>query len=315
MAWLRLGMLSRLARSAPRPLLIRPRRAPRRPVTSEASSPPSDYVPRKTLARHFVCCAVPMVGFGLMDNTILIRAGDAIDRYFGVAMNLRGMESAACGQVLSDFCGVCFGGVVESVSRRVILPAAFTASQLALRTTQLTGVAGAALGVVFGCILGMANFMFMDLEEAERLKTMAELGTIFETVMSSAKECLGAQTGSIFLVDEAKQELFTRVALNVDHIIRVPLTEHSIAGWVALKNKVVNLEDAYTDERFNRETDKRTGNRTRTMLSHPVVSIDNPDKVIAVVQLINKPTPFDDNDIKVVKMLSTHTAIFLAKVA
>lgn len=38
----------------------------------------------KQLRLYSVQCAVPMIGFGLMDNTIMIFVGDLIDGYFGM---------------------------------------------------------------------------------------------------------------------------------------------------------------------------------------------------------------------------------------
>jgi len=269
--------------------------------------------PFALLSRHFISCAIPMVGFGMMDNTILIRAGDAIDRHFGADLNLSSIEAAACGQVLSDFCGVVCGGVVESLSRYFILPPVFSASQLTLRITQVVGTAGAATGVVVGCVLGMGNLVFMDLEEAERRKRMAELEHIFTVVIQSAKETIGANMGSIFLVDEDSNELWSRVQTNVDKAIRLPLNATSIAGWVALNNKRLLAPDAYAEPLFNPEVDFRTGVRTSNLVAIPVTSQADPNKVIAVIELLNKEGGFNESDLRTCHMLSIHVSVFLSK--
>jgi hypothetical protein len=282
-------------------------------AATEAATEPAN-VPFNVLLRHFMVCAVPMIGFGFMDNTILIRTGDAIERYFGVAYNLSGLSAAAAGQVFSDFSGVLFGGVVESISRYFIVPPALSAAQSSLRIVQVTGVAGAALGVVTGCLLGMCNLMTMDLEEAERLKRFAELEDIFMVVVQSAREAMGTKMGSIFLVDSETNELWTRVASDVSKPIRIPINEKSVAGWVCLHNQELMIEDAYADPRFNPIVDKETGNRTRNMITFPVRSQSDPDKVIGVVQLINKESgKFSQQDIKTCRMLSIHVSVFLSK--
>jgi hypothetical protein len=51
--------------------------------------------------------------FGLMDNLVMLSCGDLIDQSFGVKFGLATLTAAACGQVVSDVCGVCFGGVVQ----------------------------------------------------------------------------------------------------------------------------------------------------------------------------------------------------------
>jgi hypothetical protein len=255
-----------------------------------------------------------MVGFGFMDNTILIRTGDAIERYFGVTYNLSGLSAAAAGQVFSDFSGVLFGGVVESASRFFILPPELSAAQASLRIVQVVGTAGAALGVVVGCLLGMANLLMMDLEEAERIKRMAELEEIFTVVMKSAKDTIGTSMGSIFLVDEESGQLWTRVQTGLDESIKIPISERSIAGWVCLHNEHQIIANAYEDPRFNQDVDKKTGLKTQNMIAFPVRSLTDPAKVIGVIQLINKVAgPFDDNDVKTCNMLSIHVSVFLSK--
>jgi len=265
------------------------------------------------LRRHFLSCALPMVGFGLMDNTILIRAGEAIDRYFGVDCKMPSIVAAAWGQVVSDFCGVLFGGVVESASRRFLVPAVFTQSQMGLRVVQLTGTLGAAIGVVVGCLLGMVNLLSMDLAEVERLKRFAELQDTFEVVISSAKENVGAKEGSVFLVDDDAQELYSYVATGITETIRVPINEKSISGSAAKHNKAIVVKDAYADPRFNPSVDKKTGRKTVNMLAYPVVSLHDESRVIAVVMLLNKDSGFTDADQSACRMLSKHIAVFMSK--
>ena len=47
--------------------------------------------------------AVPMFGFGVMDNLVMIQAGEAIDASIGVTFGLATMTSAAMGQIVSEF--------------------------------------------------------------------------------------------------------------------------------------------------------------------------------------------------------------------
>ena len=42
--------------------------------------------------------AIPMIGFGFMDNLVMIQAGDAIDQTFGVALGISTMTAAGFGQ-------------------------------------------------------------------------------------------------------------------------------------------------------------------------------------------------------------------------
>ncbi|CAN0093042.1 unnamed protein product, partial [Ectocarpus fasciculatus] len=86
----------------------------------------------------------------------MISAGDFIDNTLGVKFGLATLTAAACGQVVSDVCGVCFGGTVEAFATRMGLPAPdLTLRQRGLRVCRLAATSGAASGVVVGCILGM----------------------------------------------------------------------------------------------------------------------------------------------------------------
>eukprot|EP00659_Diplonema_papillatum_P015095 gene15095-23058_t len=61
--------------------------------TAAPEPPPS----RRVKFRHFIACAMPMVGFGIMDNTIMIHAGDLIDQFFGQYLRFT-LIAAAFGQ-------------------------------------------------------------------------------------------------------------------------------------------------------------------------------------------------------------------------
>ncbi len=85
--------------------------------------------------------------------------------------------------------------------------------------------------------------------------------------------------------------------------LKLPINEQSIAGYVALTKKILNIKDVYDEKeleshhpelRFLKEVDRRTGFRTKQMLAAPIVDNSN-DDLIGVVQLINskKGKPFN----------------------
>ena len=83
-----------------------------------------------------------------------------------------------------------------------------------------------------------------------------------------------------------------------------------VAGIVALTGNEIVIEDAYEDERFNRSLDKKSGFRTKQILCVPL--INHQDEIIAVIQLINKREGnFDDDDLNLVKKLSSFVAIYI----
>ena len=57
-------------------------------------------------------------------------------------------------------------------------------------------------------------------------------------------------------------------------------------GHVITKGETLNIVDAYEDERFNPDVDRKTGYRTRTVLCAPIYGKEK--AIIGVVQLVNK---------------------------
>ncbi|KAL7448281.1 hypothetical protein ACHAWC_000498, partial [Mediolabrus comicus] len=57
--------------------------------------------------------AIPFVGFGFMDNSILLLSGEAIDMYLGVKLGISTMCAAALGNIISDLAGVALGTMIE----------------------------------------------------------------------------------------------------------------------------------------------------------------------------------------------------------
>ena len=67
-------------------------------------------------------------------------------------------------------------------------------------------------------------------------------------------------------------------------MIRLPVGE-GVAGCVALERKIINIRNAYTDNRFNNENDKKLNYKTKTILACPIME---GSKCLGVLQCINK---------------------------
>ena len=102
---------------------------------------------------------------------------------------------------------------------------------------------------------------------------------------------------TIYSMGEDKQSIVSKVktGLNSFKDLKLPIAEHSIAGYVALTRKPVNIRDVYDDGelralnpnlRFLQEVDKRTGYRTKQMLVAPIVEAGSAE-LIGVIQIIN----------------------------
>jgi putative ABC transport system ATP-binding protein len=98
-------------------------------------------------------------------------------------------------------------------------------------------------------------------------------------------QLLNAERASLFLVEG--DFLVLKVAEHLEELgeIRFPVGS-GIAGTVAETGQSIRIADAYADPRFNQEVDRRTGFRTRSLLTLPVKNHDG--KVFAVAQLLNR---------------------------
>lgn len=157
--------------------------------------------------------AIPMVGFGIMDNFVMITAGEAIDSTFGVAFGLSTMAAAGFGQCVSDVVGVTSGGIVDAaVSKLNLKHHGLTPAQLNLRKTRFAATFGACAGVLFGCLVGMSVLFFMDTDKADREKRSKELKSIFESIVKDGHGLVKAERATLFMVDEEKKEVWSQVA-------------------------------------------------------------------------------------------------------
>ncbi len=128
------------------------------------------------------------------------------------------------------------------------------------------------------------------LDVSRRLAATSELTPLLETIERAALRVLNCERATVFTFDRATDELVSHVATGVGQF-RVPASR-GIVGEVVRTNMVINVPDAYQDARFNPEIDRKTGFKTRNMLTFPLVGFDN--SVVGVLQVLNKRDgPFD----------------------
>jgi len=100
--------------------------------------------------------AIPMVGFGFVDNLIMIMAGDVIDARLGLAFGVTTMAAAGLGNAVSDAAGVYLGGYIEIVAAKMgMKDPKLTKAQAKTKKARLVSTTAAAFGIIIGCLLGM----------------------------------------------------------------------------------------------------------------------------------------------------------------
>ncbi|KAM6935500.1 transmembrane protein 65-like [Lycodopsis pacificus] len=120
--------------------------------------------------------AIPFVGFGFLDNCIMIVAGTHIELSIGVILGISTMAAAALGNLVSDLAGLGLAGYVEALAYRLGMPIPdLSPKQADMWQTRVSSHAGKAIGVGIGCILGMFPlFFFKDDEEKKKKKGQME---------------------------------------------------------------------------------------------------------------------------------------------
>ena len=146
------------------------------------------------------------------------------------------------------------------------------------------------------------------LDITRRLMSVTDLDALLRLIAEATTELLEADRATIFLVDPDRGELWSKVALGMGvGEIRFPLGT-GISGQVAATGETVNIPDAYKDKRFNPEPDRRSGYRTRSLLTYAMKAHDG--RVIGVFQAVNKRGgPFTSADEETLSSLAASAAV------
>ena len=125
--------------------------------------------------------------------------------------------------------------------------------------------------------------------------------SLFDLILTQARELTQSDGGSLYLVERGEdgESLLHFITSQVDTLpdlpsltFRLPLDPTSIAGYAATSGEALVIDDVYelpddVPYSFNREAfDEKYGYRAKSMLAVPM--IDHRDKVVGVLQLINR---------------------------
>jgi phosphoserine phosphatase len=146
------------------------------------------------------------------------------------------------------------------------------------------------------------------LEVTRQMAATTDLTQLLGVIIDATLDVLDCERATIFLYDKATDELYSRVATGVESI-RFS-AKRGIAGAAASARQIVNVPDAYADERFNREIDRQTGFRTRNLLTFPLENLDK--ELMGVLQALNKVGgPFGPDEERLALVLSAQAGVAL----
>ncbi len=148
------------------------------------------------------------------------------------------------------------------------------------------------------------------LEINREMAATGDRDELLEKIIAFSLDLLGVQRGTLFLYDRRAEELVANIATGLDSI-RVP-ADKGFCGECIKTGTTIVIPDAYADERFNPAVDKKTGFKTRNIMSIPLRGYD--DGLVGVLQVLNrKDGDFDDYDVMLAETLGAQAGVIIQK--
>lgn len=136
-------------------------------------------------------------------------------------------------------------------------------------------------------IVGERDPLIALLKIGQAVSAQTDINVLLKVIAEETKSAIQADRCSVFLYDRKNNELWSKVALGMDDSqeIRFPANK-GLAGHVVKTGETINIKDAYSDDRFNKEIDLQTGYKTSTILCMPIKNLNQ--ETIGAFQVLNK---------------------------
>ncbi len=148
----------------------------------------------------------------------------------------------------------------------------------------------------------------MLFELGQIMTSEMDLDALFPLIIEQTNQVMNTEKASVFLIDSAGEQLWSMVSTDLGKDeVRIP-KDRGVAGWVFQNRSPLIINDAYSDPRFNPEVDKKTGFKTRNILSIPLINREK--ECIGTLQALNKKTgDFNEDDQEFLTSASHYMAI------
>lgn len=144
----------------------------------------------------------------------------------------------------------------------------------------------ALIGDIGKSDINFKNPLLSLLRIGRSITVETDIDKLLEIIAEETKAALNADRCTVFLLDSETSELWSKVSLGIEkQEIRFP-ANMGMAGHVIETGETINIKDAYNDFRFNKEIDKKTGYKTKTILCMPMRNLNH--EVVGVFQVLNK---------------------------
>ena len=148
------------------------------------------------------------------------------------------------------------------------------------------------------------------LKVAREIGPPVPLDALLRRIDSATRTALDCERVTVFLIDRSTDELYSRLATGETEI-RIP-ADKGIAGRTFQEARILNVPDVFAEPAFYPAVDRRTGFRTKSLLSIPLVGFDS--SVVGVLQVVNKKgRPFNETDEEMADALASLTGVALQR--
>jgi len=146
------------------------------------------------------------------------------------------------------------------------------------------------------------------LDLGKQLAHIKNIILLLKEIANRTSELMEAERSSVFLYDEDRDELWSIVAEGEDQI-RFPASS-GIGGYVFRTGEIVIEDDVYNNPSFNKEIDRETGYRTKSMLCVPLYN--QKGKMMGVYQVINRHDgSFQKDDVEFLLAIAGQVSVVL----
>lgn len=176
------------------------------------------------------------------------------------------------------------------------------------------------------------NTVLSILKTTDEVNQLKDVDTILDKILYESRKLSGADAGSIFLVEKDQlifsyvqnDTLFKTQSANAAlyQNFGIPISEQSIVGYVAKSRKSLAIDDAYELDAtlpfsFNKSFDEKSGYRTTSMLTIPLIAQES--RLVGVMQLINakndsgKVVPFSSDDQTYIPLFCNNASVAIER--
>ena len=136
---------------------------------------------------------------------------------------------------------------------------------------------------------------------------------LLNPLMENTARQMGCEKGTLYIYDKKRKELYTAV-IQHKRIAEIRMeSDKGLAGHTFTTSETINIKDAYQDPRFNRDIDKVSGFKTRSVLCMLVKNRSG--ERVGVAQMLNKDknAAFDEADEQLLHKVTQDISDILAK--